>query len=143
MSVIAHGFPALLDRIDLHVEVPAVPWDDLSASAPAPDSGQDSASMRRRVLAARDIQEKRYAPFPACRVNADLSGGLLEEFCALDAAGRSFMEQVVHSLALSARAYTRILRLARTVADLAAEERLTVGHLAEAVNCRTLDRERL
>ena len=80
---------------------------------------------------------------PYCRSNADLAGKLFEEYCALARNERAFMEQSVKSLALSARAYTRILRLARTVADLEHTERIRVEHLAEAVNCRVLDRERL
>ncbi len=128
----------LLDRIDLHVEVPAVPWDELSA----PPSGPDSAALRAGVLRARAAQQARYDQTP-CRGNAELSGSLLETHCAPDAQGRAFMERAVKSLALSARAYTRILRLARTIADLEGCERLAVEHLAEAVNFRVLDRERL
>jgi magnesium chelatase family protein len=129
----------LLDRIDLHVEVPAVPWEDLAA----PASAVSSAAMRERVLAARAVQAERYAAMPSCRGNAELTGGLLEKHCVLGANERAFMEQSVRSLALSARAYTRILRLARTVADLEGEERIRIEHLAESVNCRVLDRERL
>jgi magnesium chelatase family protein len=128
----------LLDRIDLHVEVPAVPWEDLSA----PASRVTSASLRRNVLAARAVQEKRYKNAPSCRTNADLSGSLLEEHCALKTGERTFMERAVRGLALSARAYTRILRLARTIADLESSESIRTEHLAEAVNCRVLDRER-
>jgi len=129
----------LLDRIDLHVEVPAVPWKDLSA----PASEVPSAAMRERVLAARAVQTRRYAGMPHCRGNADLAGGLLEEHCALGRNERAFMEQAVASLALSARAYVRILRLARTIADMEDAGSIRIEHLAEAVNCRVLDRERL
>jgi magnesium chelatase family protein len=129
----------LLDRIDLHVEVPAVPWEDLAA----PASAVSSAAMRERVLAARAVQEERYAAMPSCRGNAELAGGLLEKHCVMGVHERAFMEQSVRSLALSARAYTRILRLARTVADLEGAERIRIEHLAESVNCRVLDRERL
>ena len=129
----------LIDRIDLHVEVPAVPWEDLAA----PASAVTSAAMRERVLAARAVQAERYADMPHCRGNADLAGSLFEEYCVLGRNERAFMEQSVKSLALSARAYTRVLRLARTVADLENEERIRIDHLAEAVNCRVLDRERL
>jgi len=130
----------LLDRIDLHVEVPAVPWEDLAAPA---SSMVTSAAMRERVLAARAVQAQRYAGMPHCRSNAELAGGLFEEHCVLGQSERAFMEQSVKSLALSARAYTRILRLARTVADMEGDERILITHLAEAVNCRVLDRERL
>jgi len=129
----------LLDRIDMHVEVPAVPWQDLSESA----SGVTSAVMRERVLAARSVQAQRYADMPHCCGNADLAGGLFEEHCVLGRNERAFMEQAVSGLALSARAYVRVLRLARTIADLENEERIRLEHLAEAVNCRVLDRERL
>jgi len=129
----------LLDRIDLHVEVPAVPWKDLATSA----STVTSAVMRERVLAARAVQASRYADVPYCRSNAELAGSLFEEYCVLGQHERAFMEQSVKSLALSARAYTRVLRLARTVADLEGEGYIRLEHLAEAVNCRVLDRERL
>ena len=127
----------LLDRIDLHVTVPAVPYEDLQA----PASPVTSAIMRERVLAAREIQRSRYAAEPFCRTNADLSGRLLERHCHLGQGERDFLREAVHRLALSARAYTRILRIGRTVADLAGAERLDVRHLAEAISCRTLDRD--
>lgn len=125
----------LLDRIDLHVEVPAVPYADLRAT----ESGVSSAEMRARVLAARAVQEERFAGL-APRCNAELSGGLLERHCALDAAGHSLMEAAMRRLGLSARAYTRVLRLARTIADLAGAGRISAEHLAEAVALRVLDR---
>lgn len=133
----------LLDRIDLHIEVPAVPYDDLASQA----KGEGSAVMAKRVAAARTVQTRRYAPLatergPRCRTNADLSGNLLETFCALDADGRSFLGAAVTSLSLSARAYTRILRIARTIADMENEESITTPHLAEALNCRFLDRQK-
>lgn len=126
----------LLDRIDLHVEVPAVPYSDLSGER----SGKSSAEMRRDVLAARERQNARYAGSP-CRCNADLAGADFERWCATDREGRAFMEQAVKSLYLSARAYTRVLRIARTIADLEGEESIRPEFLAEAVNCRVLDRE--
>ncbi len=125
----------LLDRIDLHVEVPAVPYADLRAT----EGGVSSAEMRARVLAARAVQEERFAGL-APRCNAELSGGLLERHCALDAAGHSLMEAAMRRLGLSARAYTRVLRLARTIADLAGAGRISAEHLAEAVALRVLDR---
>lgn len=126
----------LLDRIDLHIEVPAVPYADLRSRTP----GADSASMRANVLRARQTQNARYAG-SACRCNSELSGSLLEKHCKLDEAGQAFLGQAMNSLALSARSYTRILRLARTIADLGGQENILVEHLAEAVNCRVLDRE--
>lgn len=128
----------LLDRIDLHVEVPAVPWEDLRSAG----GGTSSADMRERIMAARAIQAERFAGTPA-RTNADLSGALLEEHCRLGGAEHTFLGKAVHSLALSARAYTRILRIARTIADMEGGGALRVHHLAEAINCRVLDREHL
>ena len=127
----------LLDRIDLHVEVPAVPYEDLRNEQP----GKSSEDMRRSVNAARALQTERYAGSP-CRCNADLSGRELERHCRLDAGGHAFLGQAVKSLHLSARAYTRILRIARTIADLNSEPAITTPHIAEAVNCRALDRMR-
>lgn len=126
----------LLDRIDMHVEVPAVPYEDLRSRRPGPNS----AEMRERVLAAREIQEARYAGTP-CRCNADLAGSLLDQHCRLDAEGSSFLEQAVKSLTLSARAYTRVLRLARSVADMEGAAGIRPEHLAEAVGYRSLDRD--
>lgn len=125
----------LLDRIDLHVEVPAVPYADLRDAS---GSGS-SAAMRARVLAARDVQRARYEG-SGVLCNAGLSGSLLEEHCGLDAAGHGLMEAAVRRLGLSARAYTRVLRLARTIADLAGAGKIGVEHLAEAISLRVLDR---
>ena len=132
----AHLSGPLLDRIDLHVEVPSVAFEDLRSVTP----GKSSAAMCETVERTRAVQRKRYAGTPfSC--NAGLSGKALEHHCALDDAAHTFLRQAVTSLHLSARAYTRILRIARTVADMEASERITVPHLAEAVNCRVLDKE--
>ncbi len=128
----------LLDRIDLQVEVPAVPYKDLKADA----SPVTSAVMRQRVLAARERQAGRYAGLPFA-VNSRLSGRWLSKFCAITAEGHAFLESAVRRLGLSARAHTRILRIARTIADLDGDDDLRVEHLAEAVNLRNLDRQRL
>ncbi len=125
----------LLDRIDLHVEVPAVPYEDLQARS----GGVSSATIRSRVVLARQRQEVRYAGKKCC-CNAELAGSLLEEYCRLDAAGHALLENAMRRLALSARAYTRILRLARTIADLAGEEQILPEFLAEAIALRVLDR---
>ena len=127
----------LLDRIDLHVEVPAVPYKDLRDGT----GGAGSETMRARIAQVREMQHERYKNTP-CTTNADLSGKWLEVHCRLGDAEHAFLEQAVSRLGLSARAYTRILRIARTIADLAETEQLTVEHLAEAINYRTLDRER-
>jgi len=131
----------LMDRIDLHVEVPAVPYEDLRERG----SGVTSALMRGRIEAARRKQTERFAG-SGLMTNSQLSGRLREEHCHLDEAGHGFLEKAVKGLGLSARAYTRVLRIARTIADLESGElenphRLTVPHLAEAINYRTLDRK--
>lgn len=134
----------LLDRIDLHIEVPPVPYDDLAVRG----AGESSAAMAERIAAARAVQAGRYAAFaadgrpaPVCRTNADLSGEMLETFCALDGEGKTFLGRAAAALSLSARAYTRILRIARTIADMDGETSIAVPHLAEALNCRFLDRQ--
>ncbi|HJA79576.1 MAG TPA: YifB family Mg chelatase-like AAA ATPase [Candidatus Desulfovibrio intestinavium] len=125
----------LLDRIDVHVEVPAVPYEDLRAAQP----GESSARMARRVADARRRQEERYAG-TNIRCNAGLSGSLLEQHCAVGGEGQALLREALARLGLSARAYTRILRLARTIADL--DDRAAIGaeHLAEAIALRVLDR---
>jgi magnesium chelatase family protein len=127
----------LLDRIDLHVEVPPVPYDDLRASA----GGIASAVLRERIVRAREIQSDRYRG-SSCRTNAGLSGSLLEKHCVLGREEHDFLGRAVQNLALSARSYTRILRVARTIADLERAPAIRLEHLAEAVNCRVLDRAR-
>jgi magnesium chelatase family protein len=126
----------LLDRIDLHVDVPAVPYRDLSATA----AGTSSAAMSGRIRAARAVQAERFAG-TTMRTNADLSGRHLDRHCAPGDDERSFLERAVRTLGLSARAYTRILRIARTIADLEGAPAIAVAHLAEAINYRTLDRQ--
>jgi len=126
----------LLDRIDLHVDVPAVPYDDLKKTR----SEVTSAVMRERILSAREVQAVRYADHHFS-LNAELDGAALERFCALGESENVFLKQAVESLGLSARAYTRILRIARTVTDLAGAEVIGVEHLAEAINYRSMDRE--
>ncbi len=127
----------LLDRIDLHVEVPAVPYKELRQSRP----GTDSTAMRNRIVAVRALQRERYQGLPPA-LNSELSGRWLERFCPLTETEHGFLERAVKTLGLSARAYVRVLRIARTIADLEGAERLNTGHLAEAINLRTLDRER-
>ena len=135
----------LLDRIDLHVEVPAVDYDDLASGR----KGESSQAMRTRIQAARAVQAARYGTLgrgdgasgnTSPRTNADLSGSALEEHCRLDAQSTAFLGEAVRSLALSARAYTRILRISRTIADLEGAAQISTAHLAEAINCRALDR---
>ncbi|AMK10093.1 YifB family Mg chelatase-like AAA ATPase [Pseudodesulfovibrio indicus] len=126
----------LLDRIDLHVDVPAVPYEDLRQAR----SEIDSASMRGRILAARKVQAERYAG-RHFSLNAELDGSALEEFCALGRGEHDFLRRAVEKLGLSARAYTRVLRISRTIADLAGAATIGPDHLAEAINYRSMDRE--
>jgi len=127
----------LLDRIDLHVEVPAVEYKDLKQRSP----GVSSQVMRQRILRVRQKQTQRYAGSPL-RTNSDLTGKWLETHCALTEAEHGFMERAVKQLGLSARAFTRILRIGRTIADLEDATKVSTEHLAEAVNYRSLDRLR-
>jgi len=120
----------LLDRIDLHIEVPAVPFQELRTR----NGGTGSAEMRQRVLEARARQRARGF------INAEIPPGRLRELCPLDAAGERTLEQAVRRMALSARAHDRILKVARTIADLAGVEEIQAKHVAEAVQYRSLDR---
>ncbi len=126
----------LLDRIDLQVEVPAVPYKELRQDA----GSLDSATMRTRIQQARDTQTRRYATTPLL-TNAQLGGQWLQRFCPLGEPEHAFLETAVSNLGLSARAFTRILRIARTIADLSGDTTLAVPHLAEAINYRSLDRQ--
>jgi magnesium chelatase family protein len=120
----------LLDRIDLHVEVPAVPYKELRGKG----EGVSSAEIRARVESARAIQLARGF------YNARIPGRQLRKWCALDDAGERTLEMAVRRMGLSARAHDRILKVARTVADLDSAERVSSKHLAEAVQYRSLDR---
>jgi magnesium chelatase family protein len=120
----------LLDRIDLHIEVPAVPFQELRTR----NGGASSAEMRQRVLEARARQRARGF------INAEIPPGRLRELCPLDPAGERTLEQAVKRMALSARAHDRILKVARTIADLAGVEQIQAKHVAEAVQYRSLDR---
>ena len=129
----------LLDRIDLHVEVPRVPVAALADDAPPEEP---SAAVRARVEAARARQRRRLAP-RAIPLNAHIPGRDVRRLCRIGPAGRHLLEAASERLGLSARAYTRILRVARTIADLAGEDEITTSHLAEAIQYRSLDRRRL
>jgi magnesium chelatase family protein len=126
----------LLDRIDLHVEVPAVPFDELTAAA----DGTTSGRMREQVLAARGRQRARFGGDGRV-LNGRMTGRLVRKHCPLDPEGQAVLKEAMEGLGLSARAHDRILRVARTIADLAGSERIDQGHVAEAVGYRTLDRK--
>ena len=121
----------MLDRIDLHVEVDPVSAADLALPPPA----ESSADVAARVAAARDRQNAR-AEASGARTNAELDGDALEEFAGPDEAGRALLMQAATAMRLSARSYTRMLRVARTIADLSASERVGRIHVAEALSYR-------
>ena len=125
----------LLDRIDLHIPVPAVKYDDLARD----DKGDDSAVVRERVVAARRRQRERLAPF-GLFCNAQMPPRLVRRFCPLDRGSARLLEEALSRLGLSARAYDRILRVSRTIADLEARECAGAAQLAEAIQYRSLDR---
>jgi magnesium chelatase family protein len=126
----------LLDRIDLQIQVPAVPFRDLSED----QGGDGSKSMRAKVHEARARQEKRFAK-TRIFANAHMPPRLIKEHCALGPETRRLLEAAVERLGLSARAYTRIVKIARTIADLEGETDLAPAHVAEAIQYRTLDRK--
>jgi len=125
----------LLDRIDLHVEVPAVPVSELGA----PGNGETSAAVRERVIRAREKQIDRYNG-TGLHTNADMRTRELRRHAALPPEGRQLLERAMERLGLSARAYTRILKVSRTIADLEGSDPITPAHVAEAIGYRTLDR---
>lgn len=124
----------LMDRFDLRVEVPPVGYADLDL----PASGDTSATVAARVRAARNRQEARFEGAPGARVNADLEGRLLEEVASPDPEGREFLTRVAERFALSARGYHRVMRVARTIADLDGEDQVRRPHVAEAVSYRLM-----
>ena len=126
----------LLDRIDLHIEVPRISHRELAD----PLDAEPSAAIRARVEQARTVQRERLAPF-GLHANARMAARHIRKFCAVDAEGQRLLEMVTDRLGLSARTYTRILKVARTIADLAGEERIQQPHLAEAIQYRSLDRK--
>lgn len=126
----------LLDRIDIHVEVPRLSTNELMAKS----VGETSATVRARVRCAREKQVARLAPF-GLTCNAQLNAKALREFCNLDDATRDLLKNAINQLGLSARAYDRILKVARTIADLDDAENIQLHHVAEAINYRTLDRK--
>lgn len=127
----------LLDRIDLHVEVTPVNFTELSSERVS----EKSEVIRERVIKAREIQQKRFAETPDLHCNAQMSSKMVRHVCKISEAGQSLLKKAMEKLGLSARAYDRILKVARTIADLAGTEDIQIEHLAEAIQFRSLDRE--
>ena len=127
----------LLDRIDIHIEVNPVPFDKLSEET----RGESSIEIRKRVIAARNLQNKRFSISPGMHYNAQMTSKQIRQFCALDKTSKELLKTAMERLGLSARAYDRILKVSRTIADLAGETTITTIHVSEAIQFRTLDRE--
>jgi len=126
----------LLDRIDIHVDVPAVKYTELSTKK----AGEASQSIRERVIRARQTQTQRFKGRKGLYSNADMETKEIKEFCGIDEAGAELLKMAMTKLGLSARAYDRILKVSRTIADLAASESIRTEHLSEAIQYRSLDR---
>ena len=127
----------LLDRIDLHVEVTPVSFDEMTAER----KSEDSNTIRERVVIARNIQTERFKEMEAVYCNAMMPSNLVKEVCQINVAGRNLLKTAMDRLGLSARAYDRILKVSRTIADLAGSDEIKAEHLAEAIQYRSLDRE--
>ncbi|HAD98487.1 MAG TPA: magnesium chelatase [Cryomorphaceae bacterium] len=127
----------LLDRIDLHVEVTPVTFDEMSSERPAEKSGD----IRTRVVSARTVQNKRFAQNEGVYCNAQMSTRQLREVCRIDKAGQELLRNAIDKLNLSGRAYDRILKVGRTIADLEGSNQIETHHIAEAIQYRSLDRE--
>ncbi len=128
----------LLDRIDLHVEVTPVPFAELSNTL---HQSESSANIRERVIKARAIQTERYKAYPGVYANAQMSSKQLREICVISSIGETLLKRAMERLNLSARAYDRILKVSRTIADLAGSDDIKPEYLAEAIQYRNLDRE--
>jgi magnesium chelatase family protein len=127
----------LLDRIDLHIEVPPVKFREISGDR----TGETSAQIRGRVVAARQRQHERFANKPKITCNARMGSKELKAFCELDEATKELLKNAMADLNLSARAYDRILKVGRTIADLAGAENILSEHISEAIQYRSLDRQ--
>lgn len=126
----------LMDRIDIQCEITPVPFKDISQAAP----GESSATIRDRVIKARDIQEARFKNVKGVHCNAQMTERMIHQYAEPDEAGVTLLRTAMEKLHLSARAYNRILKVARTIADLEGSEKVLSNHLAEAISYRQLDR---
>lgn len=127
----------LLDRIDLHVEVTPVPFSELTSQK----TSENSDEVRTRVIAAREIQAKRFEEHTGIYANAQMGSKLLKDICEISPVGHNLLKTAMDRLNLSARAYDRILKVARTIADLAGADTIAAEHLSEAIQFRSLDRQ--
>ncbi|RPI98938.1 MAG: ATP-binding protein, partial [Chloroflexi bacterium] len=127
----------LLDRIDLHIEVPPVKFREITSDR----TGEPSAQIRERVIAARQRQQQRFKDRPKITCNARMGTRELKQYCALDEPTMELLKFAMSDLNLSARAYDRVLKVARTIADLAGSEKITGDHVGEAIQFRSLDRQ--
>ncbi|MBT7993706.1 MAG: YifB family Mg chelatase-like AAA ATPase [Bacteroidetes bacterium] len=127
----------LLDRIDLHIEVVPISFDELAHHK----AGEESAIIRNRVISAREIQHERFKDFKGVYNNAQMSTQMIHTYCQISDAGNKLLKTAMEKLKLSARAYDRILKVSRTIADLAGNEEIKIEYLAEAIHFRSLDRE--
>ncbi len=127
----------LLDRIDIHIEVTPVPFEKLSEER----KGESSVAIRKRVTAAREVQTARFAGLENVHYNAQMNTKQIREYCKLDDNSKALLKNAMERLNLSARAYDRILKVARTIADLGAADNLDGNHISEAIQYRSLDRE--
>ena len=127
----------LLDRIDIHIEVTPVPFEKLSEER----KGESSVEIRKRVTAARELQTKRFPEFKNVHYNAQMNTKQIRKFCVLDSPSKELLKSAMERLNLSARAYDRILKVARTIADLEKSSAITGNHISEAIQYRSLDRE--
>ena len=128
--------PKISTCIDIHCEIQAVPFAELSKMQP----GESSAVIRERVIAARKIQEERFKPFKGIHCNAMMTEKMLHQFAEPDVTSLDMLRMAMERLKLSARAYSRILKVARTIADLEGAETVQSHHIAEAIGYRNLDR---
>ena len=127
----------LLDRIDLHVEAPAVAFDELRSE----EKSEPSSAIRERIIHARDAQRARFGDGSKVRINARMGSQQVRKFCALSADAENLLRMAMDNLSLSARGHDRILKVSRTIADLAGSEAIAPDHIAEAIQYRTLDRK--
>lgn len=127
----------MLDRIDLHIDVQKVSYEELSSKA----KGESSLDIRKRVIKAREVQTQRFMGIESVYCNAQMNTKMSRKICALDKAGKQMLKKAITSLGLSARAYDRILKVSRTIADLERSQSIQSNHIAEAIQYRSLDRE--